>query len=306
MMMSVETEVSVVIPNYNCLSTLPRAIDSIRSQGVAVEIIVVDDGSTDGSREWLAQQNDIKVLFSDRAGASQARNLGIEHCSNELIAFLDADDYWLGNKLSQQLDLHDHYPEMVMSFTDYMHITEAGEPIIGCFAFWPRFRNKLSVEPVTIFPSFTPLLFAENMVGTSTVMVKKSALLKVGGFDPKLRSASDWDLWLKVAGAGEVGVLDCNLCHYVSDRADAISRDHGKRLNAMKHILDRHRHAVTNQPMALLSGYLRWVTGKAEFNRLKKAYLTSASQELFVLCLQPNRRRVKAAGRDILSLLSSK
>ena len=304
--MSVETEVSVVIPNYNCLSTLPRAINSIRMQGVAVEIIVVDDGSTDGSREWLAQQDDIKMLCTQRLGASQARNLGIEHCSNELIAFLDADDFWLENKLSQQLDLHRHYPEMVLSFTDYMHITEAGDPIIGCFAFWPRFNKLLSTDPVTVFPSFTSILFAENVVGTSTVMVNKGALVKVGGFDPHLKSASDWDLWLKVAEEGVVGVLHSNLCHYVSDRADAISRDHNKRLVAMKHILDRHRPKVSNRPADLIAGYLRWVTGKAEYNRLMKAYHVSACQELMVLCLQPSKRRVKAAGRDILNVLSLK
>ena len=304
--MSFETEVSVVIPNYNCLATLPRAIDSIRMQNVAVEIIVVDDGSTDGSREWLAQQPDVRLLTTERAGAAQARNHAIQYCSKEWVAFLDADDYWLENKLSQQLDLHRHHPEMVLSFTDYMHITEAGEPIIGCFAFWPRFNKLLSADPVTVFPSFTSILFAENVVGTSTVMVNRKALALVGGFDPRLKSASDWDLWLKVAEEGMVGVLHSSLCHYVSDRADAISRDHSKRLEAMKLILDRHRPNVSKHPANLMAGYLRWVTGKAEYNRLKKAYHVSACQELMVLCLQPSKRRVKAAGRDILNVLSLK
>ncbi|PSU33113.1 glycosyltransferase family 2 protein [Photobacterium lutimaris] len=302
--MSSETEVSVVIPNYNCLQTLPRAIESIRMQGVPVEIIVVDDGSSDGSRKWLAQQSDVKLLLTERTGASQARNHGIEHCSNEWVAFLDADDSWLENKLSQQLSLHQHNPELVCSFTDYMHMTELGQPIIGCFDYWPRFRKQLSPEPVSVFPSFTPLLYAENVVGTSTVMVKKQILVEVGGFDPDLKSASDWDLWLKVAEEGGVGVLNLNLCHYTSDRADAISRDHNKRLNAMKLILNKHRAKVSKHPAALLAGYLRWVTGKAEYNRLKKAYLISACQELAVLCLQPSKQRVKAAGRDILNILS--
>lgn len=302
--MGSESKVSVVIPNYNCRLTLPRAIESIRLQGVPVEIIVVDDGSNDGSREWLAQQADVTLLFTERAGASQARNHGIEHCSNELVAFLDADDYWLENKLSQQLSLHQHCPELVCSFTDYMHMTEAGQPIIGCFDYWPRFRKQLSPGPVSIFPFSTPFIFAENVVGTSTVMVSKQILLDVGGFDPHLKSASDWDLWLKVAEKGAVGVLNLNLCHYISDRADAISRDHNKRLHAMKLILDKHRSKVSKHPTALLAGYLRWVTGKAEYNRLKKAYHISACQELAVLCLQPSKQRVKAAGRDILNILS--
>ncbi|MGR5064427.1 glycosyltransferase family 2 protein [Photobacterium sp. DNB22_13_2] len=302
--MSSEPTVSVVIPNYNCRLTLPRAIESIRQQGVSVEIIVVDDGSNDGSREWLAQQADVKLLFTERAGASQARNHAIEHCSNEWVAFLDADDYWLENKLSQQLSLHQHYPELVCSFTDYMHMTEAGQPIIGCFDYWPRFSKQLSPGPVSVFPFFTPLLFAENVVGTSTVMVKKKVLVEVGGFDSSLKSASDWDLWLKVAEEGAIGVLHINLCHYISDRADAISRDHNKRLNAMKMILNKHRAKVSKHPAALLAGYLRWVIGKAEYNRLKKAYHISACQELAVLCLQPCKQRVKAAGRDILNMLS--
>ncbi|MCQ1059907.1 glycosyltransferase family 2 protein [Photobacterium sp. DNB23_23_1] len=297
-------EVSVVIPNYNCLPTLPRAIESIRMQDIPVEIIVVDDGSSDGSREWLAQQADIKLLMTERSGASQARNHGIEHCSNELIAFLDADDYWLENKLSQQLSLHQHNPELIFSFTDYMHMTEEGQPIIGCFDYWPRFHKQLSSGPVSVFPVFTPLLFAENVVGTSTVMVNKQALVEVGGFDAELKSASDWDLWLKMAEKGAVGVLSINLCHYISDRADAISRDHNKRLKAMKLILNKHRSTVSKHPTALLAGYLRWVTGKAEYNRLKKAYLISACQELAVLCLQPSKQRMKAAGRDILNILS--
>ncbi|AJR07353.1 glycosyl transferase [Photobacterium gaetbulicola] len=304
--MSSEAEVSVVIPNYNCLPTLPRAIESIRMQGIPVEIIVVDDGSTDGSREWLARQVDITLLLTERAGVSQARNVGVSHCSNELIAFLDADDYWLENKLPQQLSLHQHFPELVCSFTDYMHVSEAGRPIISCFEYWPRFRKQIGNNPVVVLTSLTPLLYAENVVGTSTVVVRKQTLIEVGGFDPYLKSASDWDLWLKVAEQGAVGVLNTNFCHYISDRADAISRDHNKRLEAMKRILDRHRPKVSKHPAELLAGYLRWVTGKAEYNRLKKAYCYAACQEIMVLCFQPSKRRVKAAGRDILSVLTLK
>ncbi|PSW19150.1 glycosyl transferase [Photobacterium sanctipauli] len=304
--MRAEIEVSVVLPNYNCLPTLPRAINSIRAQEVDVEIIVVDDGSTDGSVEWLLDQPDITLLHSERAGASRARNLGIEQCSHELIAFLDADDYWLDNKLAQQLEIHRHCPDVVCSFTDYMHTTEAGKQIIGCFDYWPRFRKQLNDGPVTVFPNLTPQLFAENVIGTSTVIVKKQTLLAVGGFDPTLKSASDWDLWLKVAKLGSVGVVNLSLCHYITDRSGAISRDQYKRLAAMKCILDRHQSSLRVFPSALLFGYLRWVTGKAEYNRILKEYRYSIFQELLVLCFQPEMRRFKAVGRDVLNVLSFK
>lgn len=299
--------ISVVIPNYNCLSTLPRAIDSIRNQACKTEIIVVDDGSNDGSREWLERQGDIKVIFTQRAGTSNARNLAIQHCSHDLIAFLDADDYWLEGKLSRQLALHIMHPEVVLSFSDYMHISQSGEAIIECFNFWPRFKKIMEEQhQLSVFTNFTPTIFAENIVGTSTVMVKKPSLIMAGGFDPTLQSASDWDLWLKVAQQGSIGILNRQLCHYTSDREGAISRDQEKRLCAMRQILDKHASAVKTRPLALMAGYLRWITGKAEYNRIQKAYLSAMLQELFVFCFQPQWCRVKAAGGDILRLLSLK
>lgn len=299
--------VSVVIPNYNCLQTLPRAIESVRVQDCLVEIIVVDDGSTDGSREWLAEQNDIKLIFSERGGASKARNLAIQHCKYELVAFLDADDYWVDGKLIQQLALHKVQPELVFSFSDYMHVTESGREIIGCFDFWPRFKSKMRGENRSrVFEHFTPLLFAENVVGTSTVVVKKSALISSKGFDVRLKSASDWDLWLKVARMGPVGVINEPLCYYTSDRAGAISRDYEKRLNAVRTILNRHSGAIIGSPFDLFAGYLRWIAGKAEYNRIKHSYLLSVCQELLVLCFQPNLRRVKAVGGDILKMVPLK
>ncbi|WP_299016390.1 glycosyltransferase family 2 protein [uncultured Photobacterium sp.] len=299
--------VSVVIPNYNCLQTLPRAIESVRIQGGNTEIIVVDDGSTDGSREWLEKQGDIKLICSQRMGASKARNLAIHHCSHELVAFLDADDYWMKGKLAQQLALHQVHPEVVFSFSDYMHVSDTGESIIGCFDFWPRFNALMEKQQrLSVLTNFLPILFAENVVGTSTVIVKKQMLIATEGFDSNLRSASDWDLWLRVAVQGPVGVIKANLCHYTSDRAGAISRDHEKRLQAMRQILNKHSRAVKYNPLALLAGYLRWITGKAEYNRIRKAYLTSMCQELFVCCFQPDWRRVKAAGSDILKMMSIK
>lgn len=302
-----EIGVSVVIPNYNCLSSLPRAIDSVRTQSVKTEIIVVDDGSTDGSREWLSAQTDIKVIHSHRIGASAARNLAITHCMFELIAFLDADDYWLGTKIHHQLALHQLSPELTFSFSDYQHVTEQDVKIIGCFEFWPRFKSFINQkEPHLIEGDMFPLIFAENVVGTSTVIANKAALMAVGGFDEKLRSASDWDLWLKLAQRGSVGIVNQVLCHYVSDRVGAISRDQGSRLRAMKVILWRHTSAIKQHPIALIAGYSRWVLGIAEHNRSQKAYFLAFLQQALACCTQPSRRHFRAMGGDILRLVMVK
>ncbi len=302
-----EIGVSVVIPNYNCLSSLPRAIDSIRIQGMNTEIIVVDDGSTDGSREWLLTQEDIKVIHSHRIGASAARNLAITHCMYELIAFLDADDYWMEAKLQHQLVLHQLCPEITFSFSDYQHVTAQGTKIIGCFDFWPRFNVFINQkEPHRIEETLFPLIFAENVVGTSTVIANKAALMAVGGFDEKLRSASDWDLWLKLAQQGSVGIVNRELCHYVSDRIGAISRDQQARLKAMKAILWRHTDAIKRHPSALIAGYSRWILGIAEYNRSQHAYILAFFQQTLAYCTQPSRRHLRAMGGDILRVLMLK
>ncbi|OAN16820.1 hypothetical protein A3K86_09415 [Photobacterium jeanii] len=299
--------ISVIIPNYNCLATLPRAIDSVRAQQVNTEIIVVDDGSTDGSRQWLAKQSDIKVIHSHRLGVSAARNLAISHCMYELVAFLDADDWWLEGKLDHQLALHQLDPTLSFSFCNYQHVTEEGESIISCFDFWPRFHAYLSKQQGHhIEPHFLPWLFAENVVGTSTVIARHDALMAVGGFDESLTSASDWDLWLKLAQCGSVGIVNRTLCHYVSNREGAISRDQPKRLAAMKTILARHASVALNSPRALLAGYNRWLLGVAEYNRCQQAYLFALFQQTIVCLVQPNRRYLKAAMSDMASLLMLK
>lgn len=300
-------KLSVVIVNNNSLSTLPRAIDSIRGQGCNVEIIIVDDGSVDGSREWLALQTDIKAIFTHRVGVSKARNVAIQHCSCDMIAFLEPSDYWLPGKLTRQLNLHVLYPELRLSFTDYMHISISGKEIITCFNFWSRFKRIIGQRyPLIIFKNFTPLIFTENMIGTSTVVVKKSALVEAGGFEPTLSFASDWELWLKVAQQGEVGVLNLPLCHYTHEVGGWANQESKERLGAMKFILKKHASAVKARPFTLIRGYLRLITYRAEYNREQHAYVLSILHELFAFCFQPQWCRVRVVGGDILRILSLK
>lgn len=302
-----EIGVSVIIPNYNCLASLPRAIESVRSQNVTVEIIIIDDGSTDGSREWLKSQGDVKVIHTHRLGASGARNMAITHCQYDLIAFLDADDYWLEGKLQHQLTLHVLSPNIMFSFCDYYHVTEAGDLTYSCFQYWPRFKGFMKQKGHHIVEDkIFRHLFAENVVGTSTVVANKLAVMAVGGFDESLKSASDWDLWLKLARCGKVGIVNRPLCHYIFDREGAISRDHEKRLNAIRVILSRHRNAMKQYPRYLIAGYLRWITSIAECNREDRIYWLSLSQEVFVCCLQPSRRHLRAMAGDALRIMMFK
>jgi glycosyltransferase involved in cell wall biosynthesis len=295
-----KAEVSVVIPTYNCLATLPRAIESVRSQGVAVDIVVVDDCSTDATAAWLAQQNDVRVVQGHHRGVSQARNLGIAACTTPYIAFLDADDFWTESKLATQLALHHENPEMIFSFTDYAHMTEGGEFLAGCFEFWPKFQRLINRKETFVSHKFSSYLYAENVVGTSTVMARRECLNLVGGFDEALMSASDWDLWLRLTELGHVGALNGQFCEYTQDRSTAISRDQSKRLNAMKMILSRYGRQHWIRPMTWLAGQARWVVGHAENQRSQGCFWCSSLLEVAACCLQPALTRIRFSISDVL------
>ncbi|MFA0521746.1 glycosyltransferase family 2 protein, partial [Vibrio sp. 10N.222.55.E8] len=106
--------VSVIIPTYNCLDYLPKAIGSVIKQTHQdIEIIIIDDNSNDGTSTYLASIDDERIikLSTLGVGAPQARNLGIEKASGEYIAFLDADDFWYPDKIERQLEFHQRYPD---------------------------------------------------------------------------------------------------------------------------------------------------------------------------------------------------
>ena len=124
---------SVVIPTRDCLDYLKQSIPTIYQQKLDdVEIIIVDDGSTDGSHEYLAEcqktDKNFVVLQTDGIGPGRARNHAIEQANSDLIAFLDADDLWTEGKLGRQLAFHAAHPDASLSFTDYVHF-RPGEPL---------------------------------------------------------------------------------------------------------------------------------------------------------------------------------
>jgi len=241
--------VSVIIPTRNCLPWLPAAIASI-GPSAEVEIIVFDDGSTDGTREWLAEEARcdprLVILTGGGIGPSQARNQAIDVARAPLVAFLDADDRWYPEKLATQLALHRTWPEIGFSFTDYRHVTEAGEDRGGCFAYWRRFAARLGdrTAPFAIGGDALAQLYAENVVGTSTVMARTDLLRAIGGFCGKLPSSEDWDLWLRLAKRSQVMCVPGVMVDYLMHRPGNVSGKARARLAAMRIIARRHESAV--------------------------------------------------------------
>jgi glycosyltransferase involved in cell wall biosynthesis len=192
--------VSVIIPTYNCAPFLADAVKSVLGQTYPrLEIVVVDDGSTDGTEHVLRPWSDcLRFLRQTRLGPSVARNRAILDTRGEYIAFLDADDVWWPAKLARQVDYLGRHPDAALVYTDYHRDAQASLTDQGQLR---HYRHKASG---LVFYH----LLRENFIHTSTVMVRREALARVGLFDPGLRGAEDLDLWLRLACQTEFGGLD--------------------------------------------------------------------------------------------------
>ena len=207
-----QPRLSVVIPARNALRWLPGAIASLGGSA-DLEILVVDDGSSDNTADYLASiaatDRRIRPLATPGLGPAAARNAALAVARAPLIAFLDADDRWRRGKLARQLELHRLHPEMGFSFTDHRRFAEDGTELGAGFARCPAFaaRHAMRREAFLLDSDAQATIYAERLVATSTVMVRTDLLRAVGGFNEQLKRAEDWDLWLHLAACAPVGCV---------------------------------------------------------------------------------------------------
>lgn len=301
------SQVSIIIPNYNCLQYLDTCINSIYQQkSVNFEIIIVDDGSTDGSKEYLEQlavdKSEVRIFSQQRKGVVAARNLAITQAKSEYLAFLDADDYWSADKLAAQLAFHKKHPDCVLSFTDYMHFNENNEDIIGCFDYWPEFKCNKENTDFQFLDNPISQMITTNIVGTSSVMVKRSTIVDVGGFDNKLSSATDLDCWLKIAKKGYVGYSTLCAMHYLM-RANSITSNRENRLAAMVEIINRNQSVVSNNELKKIKARLSECYG--EFYRELGQYSKALMYSNRAFWLFPHKRNFKHMLYDLKHLFGA-
>lgn len=201
--------VSIIIPTYNRANLISEAIDSVLAQTYRnFEIIVVDDGSTDNTKEVLSKYNgQIKYIYQDNKGGAEARNNGIKNAQGEYIAFLDSDDLWLPNKLEKQVKyLFDNINISLIYSDAYL-------------------SNSENVDSKTLFDIVHPFLsndkkevlrylFLHKPIYPSTVVTKRSCFDKVGLFNSSLRNlGEDYDMWLRIAKYFNIGYINEPLVH---------------------------------------------------------------------------------------------
>ncbi len=210
--------VSVVIPCLNAEDTVVRALQSVVRQAFDdLEIILVDDGSTDGTvaaARSLGLPNLTIAESPGRQGAAAARNRGIERARGAYVAFLDADDEWLPGKLEAQLAGLEANPRAVFASSRCLAVEEGSGRETWLY-------DRL--EP-TSGPEVWRTLLAYNFVGTPSVVVRREALDRAGPFDETLNVAEDQDLWIRLSTLGELVFVDRPLVR-VYLRAGSLSNE---------------------------------------------------------------------------------
>lgn len=219
--------ISVIIPTFNRAWTLKRAVDSALSQDYRHrEIIVVDDGSTDRTRELLAGYGDkIRVLVQKNKGVSAARNLGIRKSRGDFIALLDSDDAWEKNKLSCQMAFFQSDPGAMICQTEEIWIRK-GRRVN------PRRKHK---KPSGMI--FEPSLKL-CLVSPSAVMMRRQLFDQKGLFNEAFPVCEDYDLWLRISHDTPVYLIDTPLTVKTGGHGDQLSAAHSQDKYRIQSILD--------------------------------------------------------------------
>lgn len=249
-------KVSVIIPTYNSAHFIIEAVDSVLAQTFTdFEILVIDDGSKDNTKEVLAEKygDSIQYFYKENGGVSKARNFGIEKAKGKYVAFLDSDDAWIPEKLEKQIVALEQNPDKK-----------------ACYASFYLCDEKLN--PLEINQSerksdaLTDLLLIGNVVATpSTVIAEKEIFQQVGGFDHELSQCADWEMWIRIATKTEFIYVDEPLLKY---------RQHGSNMSKNAALLETDTILLMEKSFALpnLSKELKSKKNQA----LAKVYMVSA------------------------------
>lgn len=255
--LNIDHRVSVVIPAYNASQYIAMAIDSVLDQTLKVdEIIVIDDGSTDRTREVVAkyEAKGVRYVHQHNQGSACARNKGVELASGRYIAFLDADDFWLPNKINLQVRTFKENPGLAL--------------VSGDQIFWDQDKsfNKVREFSRRQWDSdSTKQIIFENIVGNpSMVMVKRSVLQQAGLFDAKIRFGDDWDMWMRVSEIGKIGFVQEPISVYRWHK-NSISQSHQRACLASYRMICRRgiRRSIT--PIGRPIAYLKLVRHSDSF-----------------------------------------
>ncbi len=296
--------VSVIIPTYNRAELVRETLESVLAQThQRLEILVVDDGSTDHTEEVLAGFGDrIHTIRLGRSGIGAARNSGIEAATGDYIAFLDSDDLWLPTKVEKHLDFAVAHPEMVLTYTDAVQFNQDG-PAENSFV------DKFTAlrDPAHLF---APMITEFAIPLTSTTMIQTSFLKETGlRFPVELGLGEDLSLFLQMMLAGaEFGYLPEKLTRRRM-HGNNVSSNHRKRFEQRKRLytdlLGQSPNGYTREQRSALKAGLqdaRYRVGECLWEELN---LKEARKE-FIQALSLDKRGMKSAAYGVLTFLPAR
>ena len=262
-------KISVIIPTFNRLDLLKRAIDSVLNQSIKpYDIIVVDDGSTDDTSEMIQQKyKSINLIQQKNSGVSTARNNGIKNAQGDWIALLDSDDEWEKNKLEEQVNKLTDNPKYEFCHTNEIWI-----------------RNGIRVNQKKRHKKYGGFIFDKCLdicrISPSSVLFNKNILNHVGWFDEKLPVCEDYDLWLRITADYEILFIDKPLIvkygghnDQLSNSVEAIERF---RIKALQSLLENSDLSKNNRIHAIemiikkLNIYLKGLVKRKKHDEAKK------------------------------------
>ncbi|MFH0988289.1 MAG: glycosyltransferase, partial [Parcubacteria group bacterium] len=230
---------SVIIPTYNRVRLLPRAIASVLNQtNTDFELIIVDDGSTDGTRSVVADFQNPRIKYLTHAtnkGYAAALNTGIAAATGEYIAFQDSDDEWRADKLENHWRVfHESGHEVGVVYSGFWRVSSRGRQFIPG-------RDVMKREG-----NLREALLAGNFIGAPASVVRRACFERVGLFDEQLARRQDWEFWLRLSGQYEFRYIDEPLLR-ANDSPDSMSNDN-RLAGAMQYLLEKHHDLFETRP----------------------------------------------------------
>ena len=228
--------VSIILPVYNSENEIARSINSVLNQTYRnFELIVIDDGSTDNTKDVLKQFNahiKVRLFFQKNKGAPEARNYGLSLANGEYIAFQDSDDVWREDKLEKQVSIIESNPSCGLVYSDMLRILKNGESY-----YWnvPVVENNFVISPKTCD-------YQVFGIGMQTILVRSNVAALVGGFDTELPRFIDLDWFIRIAKVSKFIKSHEPLVQYYE--TDGISSDPTKAALARQILLVKYKKDI--------------------------------------------------------------
>ncbi|MFC1834670.1 glycosyltransferase family 2 protein [Thermodesulfobacteriota bacterium] len=186
--------VSVIIPTFNRVELLKKTVESVRKQTYTdFEIIVVNDGSSDGTPKWLDDNSDLRHIDQENSGIATSRNNGAAASRGEWLAFLDHDDIWALKKLEIQVEFIRQNSEIALCAARHVRLGK---------------KYKEPGKPTWIKGDLLVKVYSESFIHTSSVMIRKDVFNEIGGFPTRYGFADEFDVWLKIAAGYSIAYVN--------------------------------------------------------------------------------------------------